>query len=230
MSKMSIECKVTNPQNQKAASLRSEHICTLVNAKDYIDPETIMAIAHHKSKRAHHVYKRKSCYLLDEKIKAFHVGKRKYYVSIIHVFILIQKSLPFTFLYSYLAAAAVHYHQLTCTEKIPHKTSSANIYFHHHLRYQTNTFQLHPLLLLHLSLLRQYTLTNNNIYTVILHLSNTPTHNYNTFLHCLYQSFNSSSNSNPSNARLSNLRIICIRKIKKNAVLLSQNNCTGIDP
>ena len=65
MQKIANECKLTNPEKQCAASLRSEHICTLVNAEDTIDAKTIMASSCHKSDAAHNVYKRKSHIQLD---------------------------------------------------------------------------------------------------------------------------------------------------------------------
>ena len=149
MSQIAKECKLTNPKKQKAASLRSEHICTLVNAEDTIDAKTIMASSRHKSEAAHNVYKRKSHIQLDKKTKAFHAEKRKYQVSILIKFILIHinKSHNLPFANRHLAAAAIHHHQLTRQiESLQHKTSSVNMHFHHHHRYQTNTF-LYRLLL-----------------------------------------------------------------------------------
>ena len=75
MSQIAKECKLTNPEKQKAASLRSEHICTLVNAKDTIDAKTIIASSRQKTEAAHNVYKHKSHIQLDKK-KVFHAEKR----------------------------------------------------------------------------------------------------------------------------------------------------------
>ena len=77
MSQIAKECKLTNPEKQKAASLRSEHICTLVNAEDVIDPKTIMASSRHKSEAAHNVYKRNSYIQLDKKNKSVSCRKEK---------------------------------------------------------------------------------------------------------------------------------------------------------
>ena len=67
MNEIAHECKFINPERQTAASLRSEHICTLVNAKDPIDNKVLMASSRHKSMDAHNVYKRKSKTQLDKK-------------------------------------------------------------------------------------------------------------------------------------------------------------------
>ena len=77
MNEIAHDCNFTNPERQTAASLRSEHICTLVNAKDNIDPKTVMASSRHKSIQAHNVYKRKSKNQLDKKTAAFHDEKNK---------------------------------------------------------------------------------------------------------------------------------------------------------
>ena len=77
MNEIAHECKLTNPERQTAASLRSEHICTLVNAKDTIDPKVIMESTRHKSIDAHNCYKRKSKNQLDKKTIAFHEEKHK---------------------------------------------------------------------------------------------------------------------------------------------------------
>lgn len=97
MNEIAHECHLIHPERQTAASLRSEHICTLVNAKDTIDAKTIMASSRHKSIDAHNVYKRKSKNQLDKKTAAFHEEKKKllivsnyfyfYFYSFIHSYI-----------------------------------------------------------------------------------------------------------------------------------------------
>ena len=67
MNEIAHECNFINPERQTAASLRSEHICTLVNAKDAIDSKVLMASSCHKSMDAYNVYKRKSKSQLDKK-------------------------------------------------------------------------------------------------------------------------------------------------------------------
>ena len=77
MTEIARECDLIDPERQTAASLRSEHICTLVNAKEAIDSKTLMASSRHKSMEAHNVYKRKSKVQLDKKTLAFHEEKKK---------------------------------------------------------------------------------------------------------------------------------------------------------
>ena len=82
-----------NPDRLTAASIRSEHVCTLVNADENIDAKTIMASSRHKSHQVHDVYKRRSKSELDKKTNAFHKEKYKTFkVSFIY-FILRNYSL-----------------------------------------------------------------------------------------------------------------------------------------
>ena len=74
---IAIDCGLSNPDRQFAASLRPEHINTLVNAEEVIDPKTIMASTRHKTIDAHNVYKRRSKFQLDKKTKAFHAEKKR---------------------------------------------------------------------------------------------------------------------------------------------------------
>jgi hypothetical protein len=82
------EVGLDNPDRQTSASLRSEHICTLVNAEDTIDSNVVMSSSRHKSDAAHKVYKRNSQAQLDKKTKAFHAEKTKrpMKVSIFHFY------------------------------------------------------------------------------------------------------------------------------------------------
>ena len=77
INEIACECDFIHPERQTAASLRSEHICTLVNAKEAIDPKTVMDSSRHKTILAHNVYKRKIKDQLDLKTKAFHEEKHK---------------------------------------------------------------------------------------------------------------------------------------------------------
>lgn len=79
--KIASDCGLDNPRRQTAASLRSEHIFTLVNADRSIDSTTIMGSSRHKSEAAHRQYKRKSQEQLDRKTEAFHQEKRRKKVS-----------------------------------------------------------------------------------------------------------------------------------------------------
>ena len=94
MNEIARECNFINPDRQTAASLRSEHICTLVNAKDTIDSKVLMASTRHKSLDAHNVYKRKSKEQLDKKTIAFHAEKsKKIVVSFYSIYLFISISL-----------------------------------------------------------------------------------------------------------------------------------------
>jgi hypothetical protein len=84
MRSIAVDCDLDNPDRQTSASLRSEHICTLMNAEDTLDPKTIMTSTRHKTIAAHNVYKRNSQAQLDKRTKAFHAEKKKRLVSIFY--------------------------------------------------------------------------------------------------------------------------------------------------
>ena len=77
MKEIARECGLIHPDRQTSASLRAEHICTLVNAEDTIDSQVVMKSSRHKSEDAHNCYKRKSKNQLDKKTIAFHKEKTK---------------------------------------------------------------------------------------------------------------------------------------------------------
>ena len=77
MRSIAVDCNLDNPDRQTSSSLRSEHICTLMNASDTLDPKTVMASSCHKMIAAHNVYKRNSQVQLDKRTKAFHEEKKR---------------------------------------------------------------------------------------------------------------------------------------------------------
>lgn len=81
---IAVDCDLDNPDRQTSASLRSEHICSLMNANDAPDSKTIMTSTRHKTMDAHNVYKRHSQKQLDKRTKAFHEEKRNKMVSIFY--------------------------------------------------------------------------------------------------------------------------------------------------
>ena len=86
MRSIAIDCDLDNPDRQTSSSLRSEHICTLMNAQDALDPKTIMASTRHKTIAAHNVYKRNSQVQLDKRTKAFHEEKKNHLVSLFYLY------------------------------------------------------------------------------------------------------------------------------------------------
>ena len=103
MREIAVECNFLNPERQTAASLCSEHICTLVNAEDTIDSLVIMNSSRHKSEEAHNCYKRKSKSQLDKKTVAFHKEKKKVImvrILFIHLFLLHSNLLIHIFYFS----------------------------------------------------------------------------------------------------------------------------------
>ena len=72
---IAFECGLDNPLRQTAQSLRSEHVCELVNSKENIDEKTIMNSTRHKTTKALNFYKRNSQIQLDKKSRALHGAK-----------------------------------------------------------------------------------------------------------------------------------------------------------
>ena len=101
MKEIARECGFVNPERQTSASLRSEHICTLVNAEENIDSTVVMRSSRHKSESAHNCYKRKSKEQLDRKSSAFHAEKNKVLVVSILYFLYINIIINYS--YSFLS-------------------------------------------------------------------------------------------------------------------------------
>ena len=76
MKQVAVECCLDHPENQGSASLRSEGICTIVNAAESINQSAAMAFSRHVTASAHASYKRDSQTQLDKISEAFKQEKK----------------------------------------------------------------------------------------------------------------------------------------------------------